>query len=127
MRVTGAPMLPDLNQRKYHMSHHLDQNAKDCIAACNDCATECGNCFAHMAGKESKNDCPACCIECAAICRLCADAIARNSPFAKQICKLCADICDWCAKQCGAHDMDHCKRCAEACRRCAEACRKMAS
>jgi hypothetical protein len=36
------------------MSHQLDQSAKDCIAACNDCATECGNCFAHMAGKESK-------------------------------------------------------------------------
>jgi Domain of Unknown Function (DUF326) len=108
------------------MSHHLDQSAKDCIDACNACATECGNCFAHMVGKDSKNDCPACCIECAAICRLCADAIARNSPFAKQICKLCADICEWCAKQCGAHDMDHGKRSAEACRRCAEACRKMA-
>jgi hypothetical protein len=109
-----------------NMSHHLDQSAKDCIAACNDCATECGNCFAHMVGKESKNSCPACCIECLAICRLCVDAITRNSPFAKQTCKLCADICDWCAKQCGAHDMDQCKRCAAACRRCAEACRKMA-
>jgi hypothetical protein len=64
------------------MSHHLDQSTKDCIAACNDCATECDNCFAHMVGKESKNNCPACCIECAAICRLCVDAITRNSPFA---------------------------------------------
>ena len=108
------------------MSHHLDQSAKDCIAACNDCATECGNCFAQMVGKESENDCPACCIECAAICRLCVDAIARSSPFVKQTCKLCADIFDWCAKQSDAHDMDHCKCCAEARRRCAEACRNMA-
>jgi hypothetical protein len=112
---------------KPNMSNHLDQSTKDCIAALNDCATECGNCFAHMVGKESKNNCPACCIECAAICRLCVDAIARNSQFAKQICKLCADISDWCAKECDAHDMDQCKRCAKACRRCAEACRKMAS
>ena len=110
-----------------NMKHPLNQSAKDCIAACNDCATECGNCFAHMVGKESKNSCPACCIECLAICRLCVDAITRNSPFAKQTCKLCADIRDWCAEQCDAHNMDQCKRCAAACRRCAEACRKMAS
>lgn len=108
------------------MSHHLDQNAKHCIAACNDCATECGGCFADMVGKDSPNDCPACCIECAAICRLAADAISRNSPFAKQICKLCAEICDWCAKECEAHDKESCKSCAQACRRCAEACRKWA-
>ena len=108
------------------MSHHLDQSAKYCIDACNDCATECGNCFAHMVGKESINECPACCIDCAAMCRLCADAVARNSPFAKQICALCADICARCADQCGAHEMDHCIRCAETCSRCAEACRNMA-
>ena len=78
-----------------------------------------------MTGKTSSNDCPACCIECAAIARLCSDAIARHSPFAKQLCALCADICDWCAKECDAHEMGHCKSCAEACRRCAEACRKI--
>ena len=107
------------------MGNYLDRSARDCIDTCNICAIECARCFSNMVGKESKNTCPACCIECADICHLCADAIARNSPFAKQICKLCADICDWCATQCDAHAMDHCKRCAEACRRCAEACRKM--
>ena len=108
------------------MSHPLDQHAINCIEACNDCATDCGVCFSHMVGQESKNACPACCIECSAICRFCADSIARGSPFAKQICKLCAEICDWCAQQCEAHDMDHCQRCAEACRLCAAACRQMA-
>ena len=80
-----------------------------------------------MVGKDSPNDCPACCIECAAICRLCADAMARNSPFHKELCALCAKICEWCAEQCAAHDMEHCQKCAEACRRCAEACRAMAA
>lgn len=107
------------------MSHHLIQSVKACLDACNLCATECGNCFSHMVGKESTNACPACCVECVAVCRLCADAIARNSPFVKEICKLCADVCDWCAKQCGAHEMEHCKRCAEACLQCAAACRNM--
>ena len=107
------------------MSHHLSQAVLDCIAACNECATECGSCFSHMVGKDSPNECPACCIDCAALCRLSADAMARNSPFAKEICALCAKACDRCAEECGAHDMEHCKRCAEACRRCAAACRAM--
>ncbi len=75
------------------MSEHLNQTDAACIAACNDCATACGHGSAHMAGKSFKNACPACCIECAALCRLCADAIARHSPFAKQLCKLCAEAC----------------------------------
>jgi hypothetical protein len=105
------------------MNEHFDKDAVACIAACNDCATECGHCFAHMVGKASISACPACCIECAAICHLCSDAIARHSPFAKQLCALCADICDWCAKECDAQGMEHCKACAESCRRCAAACR----
>ena len=125
--VMGAPTLRYFNYKESTMSNPLNQNAKACIDACNACATECDSCAKHMADKDSKNDCPACCVECAAICRLCADAIARNSPFAKQICKLCADICTWCAKECDAQGMDHCKSCAEACRHCAEACRKMAA
>ncbi|MHB2034179.1 MAG: hypothetical protein ACYCVE_12540 [Gemmatimonadaceae bacterium] len=35
-------------------------------------------------------------------------------------------MCDWCAKECGAHAMAQCKSCAESCKRCAAACRKMA-
>ncbi len=108
------------------MNEQLAPAVQECIDACDACATACGQCFAEMTGKASHNDCPACCIECAAIARLCSDAMARNSPFAKQLCALCADICDWCASECEAHDMAHCQRCAEACRRCAAACRSMA-
>ena len=89
------------------MSNHLKSSATDCLDACNDCAIACGTCFSQMVGKDSKNACPACCIECAAVCRLCADAIARNSPFVEQTCKLCADVCAWFAEQSDAHDMDH--------------------
>ena len=76
------------------MSQPIEPDTQACIDACNDCATACGSCFAHMVGTESKNACPACCMECAAHCRLCADAGARHSRFAKQICTLCADVCD---------------------------------
>lgn len=109
------------------MTDPLDQHAAYCITACNDCATDCGACFAGMVGQNSPNSCPACCIECAALCRITADAIARQSPFAKRLAALCAEACDWCAKECGEHAMDHCKRCAASCARCADACRAMAA
>lgn len=113
--------------RRNIMSNHLTQAILDCISACDDCAIECGNCFSHMYKEASSNDCPACCIECAAICRLCSDAMARNSPFHKEICALCVQICEWCAEQCSEHDMEHCQKCAEACRRCVDTCRAIAA
>jgi hypothetical protein len=36
-------------------------------------------------------------------------------------------VCEWCAEQCGAHNHDHCRRCAESCRVCAAECRKIAA
>ncbi|WP_417848633.1 four-helix bundle copper-binding protein [Thalassoglobus sp.] len=79
-----------------------------------------------MLDEQSDNDCPRCCRECIDLCLLCAQAIARNSRFSEEICKLCADACEWCAEQCGAHDHDHCQKCAEACRACVKSCRSMA-
>lgn len=66
-------------------------------------------------------------IECADICSFAANAMQSNSPFAEQICKLCAEICEACGKECEKHEQNHCKKCAESCFSCAEACRQMAS
>ncbi|RSL29832.1 hypothetical protein D7Z54_29230 [Salibacterium salarium] len=38
--------------------------------------------------------------ECADICAFAAKAMQSNSPFAKQICDLCADICQACVDEC---------------------------
>jgi len=80
-----------------------------------------------MVGRESDTDCPRCCVDCVAICQLAIQAMSSNSPFAPQICGLCAEICTWCAEQCEAMMHEPCKACAEACRRCAEACRSMSA
>lgn len=64
--------------------------------------------------------------ECADICALAIKSMQSNSPFAAQICKLCAEICEACGNECKKHDHQHCQECAEACYRCAEACRSMA-
>jgi len=67
-------------------------------------------------------------MECAAICYASAQLMSLGSSKAKEICALCADICDACGAECGKHPhSEHCKECAEACRQCAEECRKMAA
>lgn len=98
----------------------------ECIEMCQQCMLACEVCLAEMIGMESANDCPACCRECVDICSLCVLAMARRSHFASDYCTICADVCDWCAEQCGSHPHEHCKRCADACERCAASCRTMA-
>ncbi|MDD7886591.1 four-helix bundle copper-binding protein [Flavivirga sp. 57AJ16] len=46
-----------------------------------------------------------------------------DSPFVKKYCRLCAEICEWCAAQCKQHDHEHCKVCAASCMACAQECR----
>ncbi|QDV78338.1 four-helix bundle copper-binding protein [Botrimarina mediterranea] len=80
-----------------------------------------------MLGEKSNNACPKCCLECAAVCRLCVEAMTIDAKFANDYCRLCAQVCNWCAEECAAHDHDHCQKSAEACRRCAEACQSVAA
>ena len=52
--------------------------------------------------------------------------MSRDSEYVKQICNVCADICDACAKEGERYtDMNHCQKCAQVCKRCAKECRKM--
>jgi HD superfamily phosphodiesterase len=50
-----------------------------------------------------------------------------DSSFAKEIIQYCAKVCDDCAKECGSHDMDHCKKCAVVCLECSKMCQEMAT
>jgi len=98
---------------------------QECTDLCAECAIACEVCLAEMAGVDSRNDCPKCCVECAAVCNLCVRFMAWESVMAGQVCRICAEICDWCADQCGEHEHDHCQRCVEMCRNCAYECRRM--
>jgi hypothetical protein len=102
---------------------------KECIEACNACATECDHCAiacTNEADPAPMARCIALDLDCAAICRLAAGYMARGSEFAMAICGDCAEVCEACAAECEKHSMDHCRRCAEMCRRCAQECRRMA-
>lgn len=101
---------------------------QSCIEACQACAITCDTCIAACLDEQDVKMMTACIkhdMDCSKICYLAISFMATNSPYADQICELCATICEACATECSKHHNDHCKACAEACRKCAEACRSM--
>ncbi len=123
-----------LHAVKFLLLHTINQNLQimtikyeSCIEACQTCLVECQHCLSEMAGKSSMNDCPKCCVQCIDACYICIKMMACDSAFVKQYALLCAEICDYCADHCEAHDHEHCKACAVSCRKCAEECRKIAA
>ncbi len=102
---------------------------RSCIEACNACADACDHCAIACLTEHdvaSMARCVALDIDCAAICRVAVGYMARGSELAKDICGLCARICDSCGEECARFQMEHCKQCATACRHAAEECRRMA-
>lgn len=98
---------------------------KVCIEACLRCAAVCNHCASESA-KENHDGMMAACIqldmECAAVCYAAAELMSLGSARIKDICKLCAEICDACADECSKHDNEHCRECAEICSKCADEC-----
>ncbi|KAA6475177.1 four-helix bundle copper-binding protein [Bacillus swezeyi] len=103
---------------------------EECIKACQECLYACNHCFDKCL-MEVDSGLMAECIrldrECAEMCAIAVQALTRNSPYAEDICLLCAKVCEACGNECSLYKHDHCQACAESCYRCAEACRKMAS
>lgn len=102
----------------------MESKYKNCINACQQCLVDCQYCLVQMAGKESMNDCPSCCIQCIDAGSICIKFMVADSLFVKDYLRLCAQICEWCAEQCQAHNHEHCKLCATSCMACADECRK---
>ncbi|MEO7045501.1 MAG: four-helix bundle copper-binding protein [Ferruginibacter sp.] len=101
---------------------------KLCIEACLKCAAICNHC-ASSCTKEEDVKMMAKCIqltmECAAICYAAAKLMSLGSDKVKEICRLCAKMCDACAEECKNHQNEHCRECAEACTYCADECEIM--
>lgn len=102
-----------------------------CIEACLNCAAICNHCAFSCTQEEDVKMMARCIqldMECAAICYATAQLMSLGSEKAKDVCRLCTDLCEACGAECGKHThMQHCQECAEACKRCAEECRKMAA
>lgn len=108
----------------------MAQDNQSCLDACNACADACDSCATACLREqniETMARCIALDMDCAATCRLAAGFMSRGSEFSRELCRLCADVCQACGEECGKHPMDHCQACATLCRRCAAECRKMAA
>ena len=136
--VKTSVLQQDRSVHKYNMNHKISmssettlQNTKyqSCIDACIRCAEACEFCATSDLKEQDVKMMASCAQinrECAEVCWTSASLMSMDSQFAKQFCKLCADICDACARECDRHNVEHCKRCAQACCSCAEECSKMA-
>ncbi|MCD8029775.1 MAG: four-helix bundle copper-binding protein [Bacteroides sp.] len=90
-----------------------------CVAVCNFCFDSC----LREENVEMMKECIRLDKECAEICALTLSLVASGSEMAGEALTLCAAICEKCGEECGKHDNDHCRKCAETCLACAEACR----
>jgi len=88
------------------------QTYKSCIEACLKCASICNYC-ASSCTQEDDIKMMAKCIqldmECAALCYTAAQLMSLGSSKSKEICNICADICEACGNECGKHT--HSKHC----------------
>lgn len=105
------------------------QKFQNCIASCSECAVACTHCANEDLNEENIKMLAHCIrldYDCASACILAMKAMAGNSEFVRQICKICAEVCDACATECEKYPrMEHCRLCAEACRRCAAQCKRV--
>ncbi|WP_411679404.1 four-helix bundle copper-binding protein [Clostridium thailandense] len=108
----------------------VTNNYQSCIDACSRCAQACYECFEACVNEPDLNARRSCVkglVECAKMCEMSVGIMSMNGQFAKEHCKMCANICDACAKECSMFKDEHCEKCAEVCRTCADECRKMAN
>jgi len=93
------------------------------MQACEQCLTSCLN----EPDVQARVACIQLLRDCAEICAMASRYMAWNSAYAKQVCALCANLCEACAAECAKFQDAHCQACAEVCRKCAAECRKMAA
>lgn len=108
---------------------NLTDKYQKCIDACNRCAQACDECTKLCLNEpdvQARKACIGTLIECAAICKQSACFMSFDSQYAKDLCKLCATICENCATECGMFKDDHCVKCTNECNACAAECKAMA-
>ncbi len=105
---------------------------QQCIEDCGDCASTCAqtshHCL-HMGGEHAAPEHQGILRDCAQLCGVAVGFMARSSPRAAEICRMCAETCIECAADCDrlANGDPTMQRCAEVCRQCAKSCEHMAS
>lgn len=108
---------------------HEKNHWEECIETCLDCYRVCEETISHCLTKGGQHAARyhiQLLADCVKLCKLCADFMIRNSPYAKRIAELCADICKKCEEHCAEFtDDEQMLNCSDVCRQCALVCREM--
>lgn len=107
----------DLNEQLALAARH----AMLCSLFCTSCADACA------AEPMDMTECIRTCLDCADICaataRVGVRRSGRNVEMLRAQIETCIRACELCAEECGRHDHEHCRLCAQMCRECAGDCR----
>jgi hypothetical protein len=97
-----------------------------CCICCEACESCCTACLSDQKNVGTMTRCIMLARDCANLCSTAICLMSRGSEYAKQICNVCADICDACAVECEKFSSkEECKQCADACKKCAQECRNI--
>ena len=103
---------------------------KTCIDACLACAAVCNHCASSCTQEEDVKMMASCIeldMQCATLCYASAQLMSMGSSSAKEVCAICAKLCEACGNECAKHNTEHCQECARICKSCALECQKMAA
>jgi hypothetical protein len=111
--------------------HGISQQMQACIDECLRCYAACESTATHclmLGGKHAEAKHIGSLRDCADICKTAAGFMLRGSGLHGQVCRVCADACEACAKSCQRIDATDptMRECAETCRTCAKSCASMA-
>src|SRR5690242_15410724 len=102
---------------------------QECITACWSCRNECQttlfNYCIQKSGEHTQQKHIKLMVDCIQICQIAADFMTRNSSLHKNVCEICALICEACAESCAQIKDPEMQKCADACYHCAQICRAM--
>ena len=103
---------------------------EECIQACLDCHAICLCVSRHWTRADASPERTrmiTLLLDCADCCRATANFMLRDSPMHGRLCRLCAELCAECERECRdrAGEEEGMLRCADACGRCAESCERV--
>lgn len=115
-----------------HHNHHQANNYKELIRISNECAQHGDECIDHCielfkTGDVSLARCAETVNEMIVMCRALAKMATYDSPQVKAVAKICRDVCQACADECGKHADTHsnCKACEQSCLECIKEINKL--
>ncbi|WP_332675124.1 four-helix bundle copper-binding protein [Aromatoleum sp.] len=105
----------------------LSQEMLGCIELCRRCHLVClnmatGHCL-EKGGRHVEPEHLKTMVVCAEICQTAANVMITGSGPHRQMCAVCADVCDACIASC--RDLDEMEECVFACERCKNSCEAM--